>query len=67
MTTFTIEKLSRHHAVEDFNCGEEALNRFLVRYALVSQKSNASQTYIALRNEEVVGYYSLTVGQVAYW
>ncbi len=66
MTTFTIEKLSRHHAVEDFNCGEEALNRFLVRYALVSQKSNASQTYIALRNEEVVGYYSLTVGQVAY-
>ena len=66
MTAFSIKKLSSLHQVEDFDCGEETLNRFLIRYALQSQKSNASQTYLGLANQEVVGYYTLTVGQVAY-
>jgi len=62
----TIEKLTRHHAVEGFDCGRDALNRFLVRHALQSQAANASQTYVACAGETITGYYTLVVGEVAY-
>lgn len=61
-----IEKLARDHALEGFDCGREPLNRFLVRHALQSQQSNASQTYIACEADRVVGFYTLVFGQVAY-
>jgi GNAT superfamily N-acetyltransferase len=51
--------------VDQFDCGREALNRFLVRYAFQNQQAGASQTYVALAGEDaVVGYYTLVVGQV---
>jgi len=64
-TRFLIEKLRREHDVEDFDCGSEELNRFLVRYALASQLASLSQTYVGLANQEVIGFYTLTVGQVS--
>jgi GNAT superfamily N-acetyltransferase len=63
---FRIEKLARKHAVDSFDCGEEPLNRFLLRYALQNQQANASQTYVGLSNDSVIGYYTLVVGEVAY-
>jgi len=67
VTEFRIEKLNRRHAVETFDCGEEALNRFLVRYALPSQMANASQTYVGTANNDtIVGFYTLAVGEVRY-
>lgn len=66
MTTFVVEKLARHHAVEDFDCGQTALNRFLLRFALPSQHANAAQTYVGLADATVVGFYTLVVGEVAY-
>lgn len=66
MNGLRIEKLSRKHAVEIFDCGEEQLNRFLVRYALPNQQANASQTYAGLSGDNVIGFYTLVVGEVAY-
>lgn len=67
MTSLRIEKLQRSHAVEEFDCGKEALNRFLLRYALQNQQAGSSQTYVALAGyPEVIGYYTLVVGQVSY-
>lgn len=60
------EKLRRDHQVDQFDCGQEALNRFLVRYALQNQQAEASQTYVALIGAEVVGFYTLVVAQVEY-
>jgi len=59
-----IEKLQRGHGVDKFDCGQEALNRFLIRFAFQNQQAGASQTYIALADEEVAGYYTLVVGRV---
>ncbi len=59
-----IEKLQQHHAVEAFDCGQEALNRFLQKYALQNQHSGGSQTYVGLVDQTVVGYYALAVGSV---
>ncbi|OLP59282.1 GNAT family N-acetyltransferase [Xaviernesmea oryzae] len=66
MTKFRIEKLNRRHAVEAFDCGEEPLNRFLVRHALSNQQANASQTYVGLADDVVIGFYTLVVGEVRY-
>ena len=62
--TRRIEKLQAHHAVEAFDCGQEALNRFLQKHALQNQRSGGSQTYVGLVNEAVIGYYALAVGSV---
>jgi GNAT superfamily N-acetyltransferase len=59
-----IEKLTRVHAVEDFDCGKEPLNRFLQRYALQNQQAAASQTYVGLVDNELIGYYTLAFGAV---
>ena len=61
-----IEKLQRAHHIDSFDCGKEALNRFLIRHALQNQQAGASQTYLAFSSDEVIGYYTLVVGQVAY-
>lgn len=66
MTEVRLEKLQRGHAVDAFDCGREALNRFLIRYAFQNQRAGASQTYIALADEGVLGYYTLVVGHVEY-
>jgi GNAT superfamily N-acetyltransferase len=66
VTNFRIEKLSRQHAVDGFDCGEVALDRFLTRFAWTSQQANASQTYVALADEAVVGFFTLVVGQVTF-
>lgn len=60
------EKLRRDHAVENFDCGAAQLNQFLIRHALQSQLSNASQTYVAAADGTVTGYYTLVVGQVSF-
>jgi GNAT superfamily N-acetyltransferase len=66
MTVFNIEKLARHHAVDDFDCGEEALNRFLSRFAFPNQQASASQTYVGMADSCIIGFYTLVVSEVSY-
>ena len=61
-----IEKPERRHSVEDFDCGEAALNRFLARFALAGQAAGGSSTYVASEGERIVGYCTLAVGEVEY-
>jgi GNAT superfamily N-acetyltransferase len=61
-----IEKLRRDHPVDGFTCGSAALDRFLIRYAFANQQAQASQTYLALHGAEVIGFYTLVVGEVAF-
>jgi GNAT superfamily N-acetyltransferase len=62
----TIEKLRRDHPVDVFDCGEEALNQWLRKYALQNQGAGAAQSYVGLVGGVMVGYYSLAVGQIEY-
>ncbi len=64
MNVFRIEKLSRAHELDGFDCGHEALNRFLLRFAFQSQQANASQTYLGLFEDRLAGFYTLVVGEV---
>jgi hypothetical protein len=59
-----VRKLAESDAVESFDCGQGALNQFLLCFALVNQKSNSAQTYVSCHSGVVVGFYSLAVGSV---
>ena len=66
MTVLRIEKLTRQHDLDVFDCGDDVLNRYLCRFALTSQQANAAQTYVGLADSTVVGFYTLVVGEVSY-
>jgi GNAT superfamily N-acetyltransferase len=59
-----VRKLAGSDAVESFDCGQPALNQFLQRFALVSQKSNSAMTYVSCHSSLVVGFYRLAVCSV---
>jgi GNAT superfamily N-acetyltransferase len=59
-----VEKLRRDHPVENFDCGREELNRYLVRYAWQNQQAGAGQTYVGIVGEVIVGYHTLAVASV---
>jgi GNAT superfamily N-acetyltransferase len=56
--------LSGSHAVDQFICGQPELDRFLIRHALQAQQANSSQTYVALSDGQVVGFYAIVAGEV---
>lgn len=60
----SVEKLTKSHQVSAFDCGNQALNDWLKRFALINQVSDAAQTYIVHRQNVVQGYYALTAGSV---
>jgi len=61
-----VELLSPLHIVAEFDCGDEALNTFIRRHALVNQQANAARTYVIGRGARIVGFYSLAAGAVAH-
>jgi len=60
--------LSADDLLDGFDCGKPSLNDWLVRHARQAQASGSARTFAvadgAKRGHQVVGYYSLTVGQV---
>jgi ribosomal protein S18 acetylase RimI-like enzyme len=47
-----------------FDCGNDALNQWLVEHAVASQKADLARTYLALGAGAVAGYVSLTTGSI---
>jgi GNAT superfamily N-acetyltransferase len=61
-----IAKLAASHDPSGFDCGHEALNGFIRLHALLGQRANISQTYVAAIKEVIVGYHTLVVGNVTF-
>jgi GNAT superfamily N-acetyltransferase len=69
VTAWNEEPIGRQHDRESFDCGEEALNEFLRRYARKSHEMGGAKTFLALDdsdNKTVLGFYSLSPASVAY-
>jgi len=62
------EPIGKHHNRGAFDCGDEALNRFLHRHARQSHEKGGAKTYLAVseHNEKILGYYSLSPASIAY-
>jgi GNAT superfamily N-acetyltransferase len=63
------EPIRKAHDREAFDCGEEALNEFLRRYACRSHELGGAKTFLALSdadNKTILGFYSLSPASVEY-
>lgn len=58
------QPLSAAHRLDAFDCGIPALNDWLLHHALQAQASGSARTFVMTEDERVVGYFSLTVGQI---
>jgi GNAT superfamily N-acetyltransferase len=63
------EPIGRHPGRDEFDCGEEALNEFLRRYARKSHEWGGAKTFVAVKDtgdNAILGFYSLSPASVAY-
>jgi GNAT superfamily N-acetyltransferase len=56
--------LENGHDLAAFDCGVPALNDYLHKYAWANHQAQAARTYMAARENRVVGYYTLAAGSV---
>lgn len=63
-----IRRLEEHDEVENFDCGDDALNDYLTRHAWINQqKSSIGVSYVALDEDAprtVLGYVTLATASV---
>ena len=52
------------HDTSEFQCGNEALDRWLVRYAGQSERRDAARTFVVTDAGVVIGYYALLAGEL---
>lgn len=53
------EKLSSKHDLSNFSCGVEDLDEFLKCDALAQQEQNLNVTYLAVNENEILGFVSI--------
>jgi GNAT superfamily N-acetyltransferase len=69
MTAWHEEPIDKRHDRQAFDCGEEALNEFLHRYARKSHELGGAKTFLAVDdadNKTVLGFYSLSPASVEF-
>jgi len=67
VTAWHEEPIHKKHDRESFDCGEEALNEFLRRYARKSHELGGAKTFLAIDDADskiILGFYSLSPASV---
>ena len=67
MTYRRPEPLGKQHHLDDFVCGEPALDEWLKRHARSAHAADSARVFVATLDDRktVVGYYALAAAQVA--
>lgn len=61
--------IGRHHDRKTFDCGDDALNEYLRRYARQNHESGGAKTFVAAFSSEparVLGYYPISPGAIEF-
>jgi ribosomal protein S18 acetylase RimI-like enzyme len=59
------EPLARHHELNEFACGEPALDEWLKKHARAANASESARVFVVTTDDAmVVGYYALAAAQV---
>lgn len=58
------EKLNKKHDLSRFSCGVKDLDDFLKDDALDQQEKNLNVTYLAIHEDEIIGYASLLADKI---
>lgn len=64
MSWSTPEPLGEQHRLDGFDSGHPGLDDWLQRHAQQARGAGSARTFVVTRDGAVVGYFSLTVGQV---
>jgi hypothetical protein len=67
VTAWHEEPINKKHDREAFDCGDEALNEFLRRYARKSHERGGAKTFLAIDgagSKSILGFYSLSPASV---
>jgi N-acetylglutamate synthase-like GNAT family acetyltransferase len=60
-----VELLKKEHLRDQFDCGVDSLNNYLLRYARQNDLKNISRTFVAVdRNKLIHGFYSINSASV---
>ncbi|MDP2269436.1 MAG: GNAT family N-acetyltransferase [Archangium sp.] len=59
------ETLAAAHKRDDFTCGNQALDQWFHTRASQDQKRHVAQVFVALRDDRIVGFYSLSMFTLA--
>lgn len=57
-------RLDETHDLAEFDSGNAELDGWLRRHGVAAQQMDSARTFVALRADRVVGYFSLTMGSV---
>ncbi len=63
------ESITKYHNRETFDCGDNALNKFLKHHARKSHEKGGAKTFLAVDDTDskrILGFYSLSPASVAY-
>lgn len=60
-----LERLDARHDLRAFGSGHEELDGWLHRHALAAQQMDSARTFLLVRADQVVGYFSLAMGSVS--
>jgi GNAT superfamily N-acetyltransferase len=64
---FNIQSMSRHLDLGSFDCGSQALNDYLQKYARQNHDRNISKTFVAVekgKSRKVFGFYTLVASEI---
>lgn len=61
---FTERYDSSRHNTSNFSCGNELLDRWLIRYAGQNERRDGARTFVTTAGHAVSGYYTLLAGQL---
>lgn len=64
LENYHYEKLSPMHDLTKFSCGVDDLDEFLKKDALKQQDNNLNVTYLAVWEDEILGYVSILADKV---
>lgn len=69
MTPWHEEAIAKRHRRDAFDCGDDALNEFLRRYARQTHEQGGAKTFVAVRDDEptqILGFYSLSPASIEF-
>ena len=58
------QPLNAEHRPDGFDCGQPALNEWLLRHARQAHASGPARTFVLVDEQRITGYFSLSVGQI---
>ena len=63
----SIKEIDSKQILKNFDCGVDALNSFLSKYALKNDSLGIGKTFVAVTKEKIIaGYFTLATAQLAF-